>query len=92
MELRPNTNLDAGSGGSHLYLVDGSGVRHLDCSATACPFGRQLVDDVLQRTETAMSGSQLFPRVRMRDPGPSAGRAGEERRGRSAHNTNRPLA
>ncbi len=47
-------------GGNHLFLVDQKGVQRIDCSAVELPFGRQLVDDVLQRTETSMSQAHTF--------------------------------
>lgn len=59
IEIRANTDL-GGAGGSHLFLVDADGVRHLDCSALPCPFGGQLIDDVLQRTETALPQAHCF--------------------------------
>jgi hypothetical protein len=38
-----------------LFMADARGVRYVDCSKLELPFGRQLVDDVLNRTETAMT-------------------------------------
>jgi hypothetical protein len=47
-------------GGSHLFLVDRAGVRYVDCRNVELPYGRQFVDDVLNRTETAMSQEHCF--------------------------------
>jgi hypothetical protein len=35
-------------------------VRRIDCAHVDLPFGRALVDDVLHRTETAMSQAHCF--------------------------------
>ena len=43
-----------------LFIVDQNGVRYIDCEGGDLPFGRQLVDDVLHRTETAMSQAHCF--------------------------------
>jgi predicted dehydrogenase len=47
-------------GGNHLFLVDQKGVQRIDCSNVELPYGRQLVDDVLNRTETAMPQTHAF--------------------------------
>jgi predicted dehydrogenase len=47
-------------GGNHLFLVDQKGMRRIDCSDVELPYGRQLVDDVLHRTETAMPQAHAF--------------------------------
>ena len=60
IEARKYVDLAGRDGGSHLFLVDAKGVRHIDCNDVALPYGSQLVDDVLQRTETAMSQGHCF--------------------------------
>ena len=47
-------------GGSHLFLADGKGTRYIDCQDVRLPFGYQLLDDVRNRTETAMSQAHAF--------------------------------
>jgi predicted dehydrogenase len=47
-------------GGNLLFLVDQKGMRQIDCSGVELPYGRQLVDDVLHRTETAMPQVHAF--------------------------------
>ena len=47
-------------GGNHLFLVDQKGMQRIDCAGTELPYGRQLVDDVLHRTETAMPQAHAF--------------------------------
>jgi predicted dehydrogenase len=55
IEIRKNIDI-AGSreGGSHLFLVDQKETRYVSCADQELPYGRLLVDDVLNRTETAM--------------------------------------
>ncbi|MDQ7246175.1 Gfo/Idh/MocA family protein [Dongia sedimenti] len=54
--------IDIGHAGSEheLFLINGESVRTIDCSKVELPYGRQLVDDVLNRTETAMSQAHCF--------------------------------
>src|SRR5262249_43825447 len=60
MELRKYGDLPGRPGGNHLFLRDAPGTRYIDCSGDDLPYGRQLVDDVLNRTETAMSQAHCF--------------------------------
>jgi len=60
IELRKNVDIAGRPGGDHLFLADGSGVRHIECSDVELPYGARLVDDVLNRTETAMSQAHCF--------------------------------
>jgi len=60
IEVRKNVDLAGRSGANHLFLADATGVRHIDCARVPLPYGRQLVDDVLNRTETAMSQAHCF--------------------------------
>jgi predicted dehydrogenase len=55
MEIRKNIDIAGRAGGSHLFLVDHKETRYIDCSQQRLPYGEQLVSDVLDRTETAMS-------------------------------------
>ncbi len=50
----------AATGGDHLFLVDGDGVRYIDCARTRITYGEQLRDDINNRTETAMPQSHCF--------------------------------
>lgn len=54
IEIRKNIDIAGRPGGSHLFLVDHKETRYIDCSAQPLPYGEQLIDDVLNRTETAM--------------------------------------
>jgi hypothetical protein len=61
IEIRKNIDLGgARQGGSHLFLVDGKETRYVDCADTLLSYGPQLVDDVLNRTETAMPQAHCF--------------------------------
>ena len=60
IEVRKNIDIAGREGGNHLFLVDATGVRHIDSKHVDLPYGRQLVDDVLNRTETAMPQAHCF--------------------------------
>jgi predicted dehydrogenase len=60
MELRKNTDIGGREGGSHLFLVDKKETRYIDCSDQTLPYGEQLVNDIINRTETAMPQEHCF--------------------------------
>jgi len=60
MEVRKNNDIGRAPGGSHLYLVDQKETRYIDCSQQELPYGRLLVDDVLNRTETSMPQAHVL--------------------------------
>jgi predicted dehydrogenase len=60
LEVRKQVDLAGKPGGDHLFLVDGAGVRHEDCSHVELPFASRLVTDVRERTETAMPQAHCF--------------------------------
>lgn len=60
IELRKYIDIAGRPGTDHLFLVDRSGVQHIDCTDVDLPYGRQLISDVLNRTETAMSQAHCF--------------------------------
>ena len=60
IEIRKNCDLTISPSGSHLYLVDGRGTERIDCGQVELPYGRQLIADVLHRTETAMTQEHCF--------------------------------
>jgi predicted dehydrogenase len=60
MELRKYVDIAGAPGGDHLLLVDKTGVRRIDCSTVELPYGRQLVADIVDRTETAMPQARCF--------------------------------
>ena len=60
IEIRKNIDIGGRPGGSHLFLVDQKDTQYIDCAAVDLPYGRQLVDDVVNRTETAMTQAHCF--------------------------------
>jgi len=60
VEVRKNIDIGGREGSDHLFLVDGDGIRHIDCSRVELPYGPRIVDDVLNRTETAMTQAHCF--------------------------------
>ena len=60
IEIRKNVDIGGRSGGNHLFLVDGKETRYVDSTDQALPYGTRLVDDVLNRTETAMPQAHCF--------------------------------
>lgn len=60
IELRKYIDIAGRPGGDHLFLVDGKGIQHIDCSHEDLPYGRQLLHDIIHRTETAMPQAHCF--------------------------------
>jgi predicted dehydrogenase len=60
IEIRKNIDIAGRPGDSHLFLVDHKETRYIDCSDVKLPYGERLVDDVLNRTETAMPQAHTF--------------------------------
>ena len=55
IEVRSNCDLAGRPDGDHLFLVDQQKTRYIDCSQVELPYARQLLNDVRNRTETAMT-------------------------------------
>jgi predicted dehydrogenase len=55
IEVRKNVDIAGRQGDSHLFLVDNKETRYIDCTNLKLPFGELFVQDILNRTETAMS-------------------------------------
>ena len=60
IELRKYVDPAGRPGGDHLFLVDGQGTTHIDCQSVALPYGPRLLNDILERSETAMSQHHCF--------------------------------
>jgi predicted dehydrogenase len=60
IELRKYCDIAGRPGGDHLFLVDQKGMHYIDCSNVEMPYGRQLLDDVRNRTETAVPQHHCF--------------------------------
>lgn len=66
MDIR--TNIDIGRAevrGDHLYVVDGRTTRYEDCRDVELPYGRLLLNDIRNRTETAMSQVHCLAAMRL---------------------------
>ena len=55
IEIRKNIDIASHEGGNHLYLVNQKETKYMDCNSEPLPFGEQFVNDVINRTETAMT-------------------------------------
>jgi predicted dehydrogenase len=60
IELRKYVDIAGRPGGNHLFLVDQRGMHHVDGNGGDLPYGRQLVADIVDRTETAMPQAHCF--------------------------------
>ncbi|HEY5919112.1 MAG TPA: Gfo/Idh/MocA family oxidoreductase [Chryseolinea sp.] len=60
MELRKNVDIAGHDGGNHLFIVDKKETRYFDCSKDPLPYGQQLLSDIQNRTETAMTQDHCF--------------------------------
>ena len=60
IEVRKNVDIAGRPGESHLFIVDQKSTRYVDCASVDLSYGRLLVDDVLNRTETAMPQAHCY--------------------------------
>ena len=60
IELRKYVDIAGRPGTDHLFVVNGDKVEHIDCASDERPYYRRLVEDVRNRTETAMLQSHGF--------------------------------
>ncbi len=60
IEIRKNVDIAGRPGGSHLFLSDRTSTRYIDSSDQDLPYGAQIVDDIVNRTETAMTQAHCF--------------------------------
>jgi predicted dehydrogenase len=60
IEIRKNIDIASHDNGNHLYLVNQKETTYIDCNKEPLPFGEQFVNDVLNRTETAMTQDHCF--------------------------------
>jgi predicted dehydrogenase len=60
IEMRKYVDIGGENGTDHLFLVDRHNVQRIDCSFVELPFGRQLIHDIINRTDTAMPQSRCF--------------------------------
>ena len=60
IELRKYIDIAGRPGKDHLFLVDGKGTQYIDCSDQELFYGKALIADVLNRTETAMPQARCY--------------------------------
>lgn len=60
LEVRKNVDIAGKAGANHLFLVDHKGVQRIDCADVPLKYGELLVNDILNRTETAMPQAHCF--------------------------------
>ncbi len=60
IELRKYIDIGGRPGGDHLFLVDQTGIQYMSCSQHDLPYGRQLIDDIINRTDTALPQAHTF--------------------------------
>lgn len=60
IEMRKYVDIAGREGGNHLFLVNQKEVKYYNCNEVYMPYGEQLVDDVVNRTETAMTQAHCF--------------------------------
>jgi predicted dehydrogenase len=60
IEMRKYIDIAGREGGNHLFLVNQEETKYFNCSEVYMPYGEQLVKDVVNRTETAMTQDHCF--------------------------------
>ena len=60
IEIRKNIDIAGREGGNHLFVVNQKETKYIDCSKVGMPYGEQLVNDIVNRTETAMGQEHCF--------------------------------
>ncbi|QCL97696.1 Gfo/Idh/MocA family protein [Agrobacterium tumefaciens] len=65
IELRKYIDISGRPGKDHLFLINGTENRYIDCSDEELVYFRAFVDDVAHRTETAMSQAHVFEVCRL---------------------------
>ena len=60
IEIRKYVDIEGRAAGDHLFLVDQRETRYINCSDVALDWPQRLVNDVLNRTETANPQTQTF--------------------------------
>jgi hypothetical protein len=60
IELRKYIDISGREGDNHLFLVNQKETKYINCSKVFMPYGEQIVSDVVNRTETAMSQNHCF--------------------------------
>jgi predicted dehydrogenase len=65
IELRKYVDIEGRSGTDHLFLCDRHGTRHIDCKDEPITFFKKLIQDIQDRTETAITHDHAFTVCRL---------------------------
>jgi predicted dehydrogenase len=65
IELRKYLDIEGRPGTDHLFLADRRGTRHIDCSREPLTYFRRFLDDVRDRTETAVPQEHVLTVCRL---------------------------
>jgi len=60
IEVRKYTDLEGKQGANHLFWVDHEGTHYENCTGGDLPFGCQFLQDIAERSETAMNQAHCF--------------------------------
>ena len=60
IELRKYIDIAGRPGGEHFFLVNQKGTEYIDCKDVPLPYAPQLINDIVNRTETAMTQAHSF--------------------------------
>lgn len=60
IEARKTIDIAGRAGGNHVFVTTNQGVEYIDCQDVPLLYGPQLIEDVLNRTETAMPQAHCF--------------------------------
>ena len=60
IEIRKNIDIAGREGANHLFLTNRKDTQYINCNDVNLPYGKQLVDDIINRTETAMTQHHCF--------------------------------
>lgn len=60
IELRKYIDIAGRPGGEHLFLIDQKGIHYFDCNDVPLLYAPRLIDDILNRTESAMTQAHSF--------------------------------
>lgn len=60
IEARKYIDIAGRPGANHVFLVNNQKTEYFDCTNLELPYGRQLLHDIVHRTETAMSQEHCF--------------------------------
>jgi hypothetical protein len=60
LELRKNLDIEGREGTDHMFVVNRTATRYVDCGKLPVTYYRDFLRDIAERTETAMPQQQTF--------------------------------